>query len=229
MRLRAIVTDVDGTLYCQNFVRTRVAAKMLANFFRAPLRTIREVRCIQIYRQAQEIVRKQEFANTGKGQLALAATRSRESISFVQHCTGYWMEEVPMPYLRSAMRPGVNEFLTWAKRNGFRIGALSDYPARGKLRSMGLLHLMDVVIDSDSADFQLKPSPKGLERALAELDVKPNETIYVGDRVEVDGTAGERAGVRCFILNRKDQTSASIASFTELRAHLQRLDSTLGD
>ena len=54
----------------------------------------------------------------------------------------------------------------------------------------------------------LKPHVRGLQSLMAAASAAACETLYIGDRVDRDGVAGQRAGVRTLI-----RSSRPIAAF----------------
>jgi FMN phosphatase YigB (HAD superfamily) len=55
--LKAILIDVDGTLYRQSVVRKAMIMRLLRYSAAAPVRGIRSLRIIAAYRRAQEVLR----------------------------------------------------------------------------------------------------------------------------------------------------------------------------
>jgi len=71
-----------------------------------------------------------------------------------------------------------------------------------KLEAMQLS--ADVVVSATDDDVGvLKPHPLGLERLMQRAGVPPGATLVIGDRVERDGIAAQRAGARCLIRSAK--------------------------
>jgi len=56
-----------------------------------------------------------------------------------------------------------------------------------------------VVFAGDEGIGLLKPHPRGLEFLMAAAGVEPHETVVVGDRVDRDGLAAQRAGAQALI------------------------------
>ena len=84
-----------------------------------------------------------------------------------------------------------------------RLAALSDYPAEGKLKALGLDGLFDVVLCAQQPGVNaFKPNPRGLLRAMEAIGAATPETLYVGDRLDVDLPTAQAAGVRCVIIAR---------------------------
>lgn len=66
--------------------------------------------------------------------------------------------------------------------------------SRKILEGLGLSNFFDTIIGSDSTP-EKKPSPLPILKVLAELDVKPEEAIIIGDS-NLDIEAGRAAGLR---------------------------------
>ena len=86
------------------------------------------------------------------------------------------------------------------QRAGKKIGIFSDYPATEKLAAMGLA-AHHVVAASDVG--LLKPHARGLQLLMAAASASARETLFIGDRADRDGAAGQRAGVRILIRSSK--------------------------
>ena len=93
---------------------------------------------------------------------------------------------------------------------GIRLGVFSDYPVEAKLDALELGGSFAVkACASDRGIMALKPDPKGMLVACSRLGAKPTQTLYVGDRIEVDGEAAIRAGMPCAIVGRQDKCQKS--------------------
>ena len=137
-----------------------------------------------------------------------------------------WMEREPLPLLRKLVTPALRTLLGTAKSRGLRLGILSDYPAVAKLEAMGLETMFDVFVSAQDAEVnRFKPHPGGLVAAMRRLGAHPAQTLYVGDRPEVDGTVARSAGVPCVIIGRRGSPSAPadwtpVSDYVELHALL---------
>ncbi len=82
-------------------------------------------------------------------------------------------------------------------RMGLRIGTVSDAPAEQCYNRLARLHLipwLDVIITFDDTK-EYKPSPKPFKLALEILNVKPKETLYIGDWPERDIVGAKAVGM----------------------------------
>jgi HAD superfamily hydrolase (TIGR01509 family) len=210
-RLKAIVFDVDGTLYRQGPLRRAMAMRLLfAHAFR-PAHGWRTLRALSAYREAQEHLRDGSVsADLAEAQIRRACEQTRIDRDFISQCVARWMEQEPLSLLSGLVWPGLTDFLQACKARGLRLGVLSDYPAEAKLEALGLRDTFDVVLCAQAPDIGVfKPHPRGILVTLERLGATPAETLYVGDRIDSDAAAAAAAGVSCAILTRSGTTGAS--------------------
>lgn len=219
--LKGIVTDVDGTLYRQHYVRMCVVAQLFAAHVTKPVPGWKALRAIRAYRKAQEHLRNSgRFGDLAGAQMELACRSVGCDPETMRSYVGQWMEIEPLRFLPKAVYPGLAEFLSRASQRGVRLGLFSDYDASAKLEAMGLAHFFQVVVKASDPDVQqFKPGTRGLEVTLKRLAVKAREAIYVGDRPDVDAVAASRAGMSCVILGRSPASDK--ASWINVRSYPQ--------
>lgn len=204
-QLAAIVFDVDGTLYRQRPLRRAMLLRLLGEAVSKPGRGIAAFRALRAYRQAQEVLRSAPIeGGLAAAQLRLACERSGQAEEIVAAIVARWMEKEPLPLLERCVEPALRTLLTAARSRGLRLGVFSDYPAAAKLDAMRLTEFFQVVVTAhDEAVNRFKPHPSGLLVTLRRLGVHPGQTLYVGDRDDVDAPAARAAGVRCIIVGRQ--------------------------
>jgi beta-phosphoglucomutase-like phosphatase (HAD superfamily) len=220
-RIRAVIFDVDGTLYSQTRLRGRMMAKILRGFLSAPAASMSELRVIRAYRRAHEIIRERGLpVNGGVTQLRMASEMAGVSVATAQAAVEGLFERTPLLYLRACLRPEVGEFLGYARSRGVKLGVVSDYPVEQKLAAVGLMGAFDAAVSSsDEAVNFLKPNPGGLLLCLAKLGVSAREAVYVGDRVEVDGECARTAGVAFGLINGRGNSVGNL--FSNLRTRIE--------
>lgn len=228
-RLKAIIFDVDGTLYRQSRLRRAMLLRLLRVHAAQPRQGLATLRILSAYRRAQEALRGRPVdGDLASAQVRWACERAGVSEEAARLCITRWMEQEPLPLLRRNVAPGLLELLQAARERGLRLGVFSDYPPVAKLDAMGLSDYFDAVVTAqDPAVNAFKPNPCGLVEALRRLGVAPVDALYVGDRAEVDAAAAKAAGVPCAILNRKRRggptsTWIEVAHYGELHALLFR-------
>jgi FMN phosphatase YigB (HAD superfamily) len=197
---RAILFDVDGTLYSQRSLRARL---LLGLAGRAALEP-RPVRVLWSHRKALETLRRADHPIAiPDRQFQLTAQLAGVPEVRVRKIVQKWFVEAPLPLLRSCVRPGLAGLLQLTRDRGVLLGVFSDYEAGDKLKALGVREFFDVATSSEDPAVQAyKPNPKGLMVTLARLGVAPDQAIYAGDRPEVDAEAARRAGMRAVIVSR---------------------------
>ena len=138
-----------------------------------------------------------------------ARTRSIKLISVLrtyrhirEQLADEWIEERLLPYLARCRYPGLQDLFPAFRRKKKIVDVLSDYPADAKLAAPGLS--ADLVISGRGDRVRLlKPHPRGLLVLLADAGVKPQSALLIGDRLERDGFAARRTGLRALIRSAK--------------------------
>lgn len=226
--VKAVVFDVDGTLYHQSPMRRAMALRLARAHALRPLRGWRTMRIISAYRHAQESMRDDAVVgDLHAEQIQAAADRTGSDPGDVAQCVARWMDDEPLQLLGRYVRSGMAELLDSLRSRGVRLAVLSDYPAEAKLTAMGLSGKFDVVLCAQDPDIGVfKPDPHGILVALDRLGVEPGEALYIGDRVDVDAVAAHAAGVACVILTearirQQAGESTHLASLSDLSKRLE--------
>jgi HAD superfamily hydrolase (TIGR01549 family) len=205
--LKALIVDVDGTLYRQGPVRRAMLWRLLCSHIGHPAQGLTTLRLLRAYRIAQEKLRRSSLfdGDLAAEQLRLACKHVKVEPEVVHSCVGRWIEQEPLQFLARSLRDGVMEFLEAVVNRGLRLGVLSDYPAVAKLEAMGMAHFFDVIVTAQDPEVQaFKPNPQGLKVALERLGVRKREAVYIGDRPDVDVSAASSAGLACVIMGRRN-------------------------
>jgi FMN phosphatase YigB (HAD superfamily) len=225
-RLKAIVFDVDGTLYRQDPVRLAMFFRLVRAHLLQPLAGLRTFRWLQAYRKAQERLRHEppNGNDLADRQLVLASEWTGVPPWVLRSYVRRWMEEEPLGLLRPHLRDGLPELLDAAAGRALRLGACSDYPATEKLAAMGIAGFFQAVVSAQDAEVQrFKPHPRILDVALRRLGVSKEDALYVGDRPEVDAETARQAGVACAIIAHRHR-SRPIPGCLYLTSFRQLLD-----
>lgn len=83
------------------------------------------------------------------------------------------------------------------KSSGYKLGVISDgvsVKQWEKLIRLGLCEMFETVVVSEDAGAE-KPDPKPFLMACRNLDVTPDECLYVGDRLDTDIIGANKAGM----------------------------------
>lgn len=226
--VKAVIFDVDGTLYRQPPLRRAMAVRLLRAHLVHPMRGLRTVRVIAAYRRAQEELREVAVdRDLAEAQLQMAAEHTGVDSAEVARCVARWMETAPLDLLARFAQPGLQQSLGELRSWGLRLAVLSDYPAEAKLEALGVAELFDVVVCAQDPEIGVfKPHPRGLEIVLKRLGIDASEALYVGDRAEVDAASAAAAHVPCVILAESRSGAAGLGfiqstSFREMAKMLE--------
>jgi phosphoglycolate phosphatase/putative hydrolase of the HAD superfamily len=222
--LKAVIFDIDGTLYRQPPLRRAMLRRLLAMLATQPVRGVEVLRVLRAYRRAQESLRAKPIAGAvAAAQIRLASEHSRVDPARVADYVRRWMEDEPLGLLSRCGQPGALDLLRECRTRGLRLAALSDYPAEAKLEALGMRDLFDVILCAQAPEVNVfKPHPRGLLVALERLGVSAAESLYIGDRADVDAAAALAAGVPCAILSGRQSRPGEavhlpIASYAQLQ------------
>ena len=208
-RIRAVLFDLDGTLYHQRRMRILMALELSTLLVTRPWSARRRLRALASYRKAQEALRLSPGdAITPQTQLDLAAERAGVPAQEIEALVNEWMQERPLKYLPLCRADGLSALLSLLDYEGLTMGVLSDYPADAKLRALGIADRFSVVLCATDPDVgALKPSPRGFLRACERWRIQPAEVLFVGDRLEVDAHGASAAGMPCVIVGHAARTA----------------------
>lgn len=205
--IRAVLCDVDGTLYHQSLLRTLMAcelgmASMAGMSWREAQHTWRSLR---VFRHLREELRSlgESSATLADRQYHIAAPHGGGGRTEIEGVVAEWIYQRPLKYLKICRRRGLAAFVTFLESCDIPFGVFSDYPVADKLQRLGLAHKVSVALCATDPEINaFKPCPKGFLYACACWGLSPEQVLYVGDRPEVDAVGATRAGMPCVILAR---------------------------
>lgn len=93
--------------------------------------------------------------------------------------------------------------------NGFKSDADEVLP------NFGLIGYFDVTVGVDAAG-KLKPNREIFLFALNELNVQPNEDIFVRGTLNTDCEGAERAGLTAVLIDRENRVKSSVRKIRKL-------------
>lgn len=94
--------------------------------------------------------------------------------------------------------PNVIPTLIKLVKMGIKIGVVSDAPSREawlRLCYIGLHHIFDAIVTFDDTG-ERKPSPVPFRKILERLDVKPENSLMIGDWAERDVVGAKNIGMK---------------------------------
>ena len=188
------VFDVDGTLYYQNKLRLIMGKRLLMYYLLHPLK-FKDLIIIKNFRSLRE------NALDTNGLFDITAKKCNVSVSRVNEVIKKWIYENPIDALIASKDDTLLAIIDKLKANGKTVAIWSDYEADDKLKALQLS--IDYVYTAEQERVgELKPSPKGLNLIMSDLNVPKDKTIMIGDRMVKDGEAAKKAGCDYLILSK---------------------------
>lgn len=217
--VKAVIFDVDGTLYDQRKLRLYIISDMVAGAIRSPL-TVYDFKIIWDFRRARERNQFSRETDIAQKQYIWGAACSHVSEARVRQVVREWMFARPLRYLPACRYKGVRKLFQHLSEHGVRIGIFSDYPAEEKLEALGLQ--ADVVVCAlDREVDRLKPDPKGLHVAADKLGVSATDCLVIGDRDDKDGKCARAAGMPFLLTKRHQSYEQSSDLYREIESWIQ--------
>jgi FMN phosphatase YigB (HAD superfamily) len=228
-RIRAVLFDLDGTLYRQMPLRSLMALELLTLPLSGVTKAPQRWRALRAYRKAQEHLRSTDSRGSAATQLAVAARGTGLPVEELEKLVEEWMLARPLKYLRLCRAKGLDRLLNVLETAGVPSGVLSDYPAESKLGALGLGGRFSPVLCTSAPDIAaLTPSPRGVLLACRSWRLTPGEVLYVGDRPDVDAAGASAAGMPCVIIGGRFRSPQRHPGYLVLRS-LERLCDVLDD
>ncbi len=208
-KFRAVLFDLDGTLYDQTRLRSLMALELCAlpcilRSWSGACQTIRVIRSFRAIREdLRDLGCPTEHALV-ELQYERAGEQAGVDASEVERIITEWMYYRPLKYMKWCRRKGVKTFFEEAGQRGIKIGVFSDFPVKEKLQALGLSNYVQLFLCATDRDINaFKPHPRGFLKACEHWGLRPDEVLYVGDRPEVDAKGAAAAGLSCVIVKGK--------------------------
>jgi HAD superfamily hydrolase (TIGR01509 family) len=208
--IRAVLFDLDGTLFRHNAMRLLMALELAGAACRQPARAGRLWRVLGAYRKMQEDLRKNGTGTLAGLQVEATAARTGIPAGEVAAMVDEWMFRRPLKHMRRCSAPGLSDLLAFLEGNGLALGVLSDYPPHAKLEALGVSERFSLILCSTDPEIgAFKPNPRGFLYACRQWKLEPRDVLVVGDRVSVDAAAARAAGMPCVIVGRSQRIQPS--------------------
>ncbi len=194
--LKALCFDIDGTLYPKWRTDLYLAVSALAH----PLFSMR-------YNSTRQKLRANDGLEGISG-LTREDFRTKEADVLGYDDIGLYEKKyskcIYEPWQRAVkayVRPyrGVREALLEAKRRGYLLAALSDFPIGNKIDVLGLSSIFDYIASTEDSGY-LKPNRVPFDVMLESLGVKAEETLYCGDSYRKDVQGAKNAGMHSLLV-----------------------------
>ena len=133
-------------------------------------------------------------------------------------------------YVECKAYDDVKEILLKLEENGLKTAVISTAykeDVHTIMEKAGLQERMfDLILGADSLE-AMKPDPEAFRYALKKLGVKPREALFVGDDVEADYKAAEKAGIKAVLIQRTEDSTVETCGLrviTTLKDVLECID-----
>jgi len=202
MSLKAVIFDIDGTLYPNRSMMIHSTG-----FFLSHLKLIRHFNVVR--KDLRKVGRIDHFEATQAAMLAsrmkISSDEARRLIEQVLY--GEW-ERV---FKRVKPWPEIKKELMKLADMNLRLGILSDFPVGKKLEYFGLQDIPWEVVFSSRDSGYLKPSVKPFRYCADKMELPAEDILYVGNNYRYDVVGARRAGMKtAWVSSKKDRKQADI-------------------
>ncbi|WP_160292140.1 HAD family hydrolase [Pedobacter lusitanus] len=213
--LKVLILDVDGTLYNQAGLRTKMLFALLKYYLVRPLQ-IKDLLILYVFRSEREKRAGYCGNNLEHEQYQWCASKTGDSTDRIKQVISKWMFKFPNPYLYEYRYKEIYPFLHELKARKIKVAVYSDYPAADKLKALNIEP--DLVIASTDRQINcLKPKATALFHIMQVFGVRSEQCLYIGDRKELDGVCAAQAKIH--YLNIDTHQAGSL--YTELADSLK--------
>ena len=195
---RAIILDMDGTLYYQWPVRLYMFFS-LGLYYLLHLPRFKELFVLRDYRRIREKRKFAECENFERRQYQHLADKYNLSYEVIKAGIEYWMQDAALGAVSRASDKNLISLARRFQASGGTVIVYSDYPVSKKLETIDLQPNFQFY-SGDSEIQCMKPDKSGLDRILAITGFDSHEVLFIGDRYEKDGKCAENAGMDYIIL-----------------------------
>jgi putative hydrolase of the HAD superfamily len=195
---RALVLDMDGTLYRQLPVRLCMALSLLVYYCVHPGK-VKELLALKEFRKLRERGSFTESEDFEEQQYRYISERSGLDTGAVKRLVSYWMLERPLKYIRRFRNRKLLSRVEALRKKGALVIVYSDYPVTDKLKAVGL-RADHAFCAQDDIIRCLKPCGKGLANIIKLIGVPAEEMLFIGDRYEKDGLCAASVGMDAWII-----------------------------
>ncbi len=198
-QIKAVIFDVDGTLYSLKKLYDQMHWELFKYYLRQPHKIL-DIWILHNFIQARERNSAVLALDLEKAQYEWAVQSSRMPLARVQQVVQQWIFDTPLNYLYDCRHPEIIELFVSLADRDMPTAIFSDYPSQAKLACLGLFPQC-VVSSTDKHINRLKPNPKGLQTVVEKLGMDVRDCLFIGDRDDRDGECARRLGMHYLILD----------------------------
>jgi putative hydrolase of the HAD superfamily len=208
MKIKALIFDIDGTVY----------SNTLMYLYTLPL-MLRHPRTMITFAKARRLLHycSEDIDASGLGFKAYQARMLGEmrGISSEEAQRNLDSFRTSWEKIFDTVRPykGFKESIIFFKEAGLKTGLLSDFPLGKKMERLGLSGLWDAELCTEDAG-ALKPDPRSFLQVASLLGTAPEEVLFVGNSHKFDVIGAKKAGMLAAHLRWRGPVKNSLADFT---------------
>ena len=187
--IRAVVFDLDGTLYTIRRLRLWLTLKLLRD-----ISMLRRLPSARANLRSKSFDSKDALYKALTEEIARKAKRTPEEVATWYH-ERFMRQFVRILAKRGNIRPGLVPLLESLRSKGAKLAVVSDYGSVPE-RLEALKIPLDAFNDAFGADEYgvFKPSPKPLVELARKWEITTPELLMVGDREDLDADCARAAG-----------------------------------
>jgi HAD superfamily hydrolase (TIGR01549 family) len=204
--IKGIIFDLDGTLYQMRwYMRPLLACKLVPHLVRLPRFLKERGRFAGIQMGSRE-----NLLNS----IALAVSKKEKCSPEEIHnwiLNSFYPAFISiMPFLKNS-RSGIDEILISLRKNGLKLGVLSDYDHVSKrLERLQINPSLFDITTSSEASGALKPCSQPFLDIADQWNIPPEKILVIGDRDDTDGQAARNAGMPFIQITDSSQKSEAL-------------------
>lgn len=192
---KALIVDVDGTLYNQKKLRIYILFRLLIHYF-SHFWKIKELIGIFLFRKYRY---KDVYKSLSNNELVdIIADKLHTNHYTIRSARDYWMNIFPLRYI---VKYKYYDFVRWLNNGEKDVYVYSDYETAAKLDVLRLRYSSAFYPDGKNI-LSVKPDKQSMSYILNKIGISKEYILYIGDDDKKDGTSAKLVGID--YLNIKD-------------------------
>jgi len=202
---KAVILDVDGTLYGNTPLRVGVAFELVVSYLLHPCR-MRELRAVLWFRALHNgDARAGRTAASEQDCFELTAERFGIAQERLHQLVQTWMIRRSLKYVRIFRNRELLSCVERLQARGTVIALYSDYPTAEKASVLPGLNPDYQFCSADQEIGCFKPCARGMASVVRQLGLPVEDMLMIGDRDDRDGAAARAVSMDYLIIDRSRQ------------------------